>query len=118
MNFFKINGRAITSPTNIGHSVEILDKVERTMDGTMVVDEIGIKNIIDVSWEYLKKDDMIILKEEITKSGFTTITYQDSDTGTSKTINAKAKDIHYNTGYDWVKQIVLWKSVQVTFEEK
>lgn len=37
MDFFKINGRTITSPTNIGHSVEILDKVERTMDGTMVM---------------------------------------------------------------------------------
>jgi hypothetical protein len=68
MDFFKINGRTIKPPKNIGHSVEILDKVERTLNGTMVVDKVGMKKKIDVSWDYLDIDNMKILQEEIIPS--------------------------------------------------
>ncbi len=118
MNFFKINGRIITPPKDIGHSVEILDKVERTMDGTMVVDKIGIKRKIDVSWDYLDIANMKILQEEIKKERFVNITYFDSEKGEDVTIETKPSDIAYQTGYDWVKNCVIWKSVSIIFEEK
>ena len=118
MDFFKINGRAIKPPKDVSHSIEILDKVERTMDGTMVVDEIGKKRKIDVLWEYLDIANMKILQEEINKSSFVNVTYFDSETGEDVTIETKPSDIAYQTGYDWVRGQVIWKSVTVFFEEK
>ena len=118
MEFFKINGKMIASPKDVDHSYEILDKIERTLDGTMVVDKIGFKNKITVSWDYLTKEDMMTLRGEIIKDSFSSITYQDSDTGTLATIYAKPKDITYQVGYDWVKSKVIWKNVSVSFEEK
>ncbi len=118
MDFFKINGRAIKPPKDVGHSIEILDKVERTMNGTMVVDIVGSKRKIDVSWDYLDKANMIILQEELNKSSFVNVTYIDSETGVDVTIEAKPSDISYQTGYDWVKSEVVWKNVTVFFEEK
>ena len=53
MEFFKINGKSIKAPTEISISYEELDKAERTVDGTMVVDIVGTKRRVDVSWEYL-----------------------------------------------------------------
>lgn len=118
MDFFKINGRTIKPPKDIGHSVEILDKVERTLNGTMVVDVIGMKRKVDVSWDYLDIANMKILQEEIKKGSFVNITYFDSETGEDVTIEAKPSDIAYQTGYDWVKACVIWKSVSLFFEEK
>lgn len=57
MDFFKISGKKIKAPTELTVSPEVLDKAERTVDGTMVVDIIGTKRKVDVSWEYLSKED-------------------------------------------------------------
>ena len=51
MIFFKINGKEISSPKEIEYSYEILDKTERTISGIMVIDEIGKKKIINVTWD-------------------------------------------------------------------
>lgn len=118
MDFFKINGRAIKPPKDIGHSVEILDKVERTMNGTMVVDQVGVKKKIDVSWDYLDIANMKILQEEVKKGSFVNITYFDSEQAKEITIETKPSDISYQTGYDWVKDVVVWKNVSLFFEEK
>ena len=118
MDFFKINGRTIKPPKDIGHSVEILDKVERTMNGTMVVDKVWIKRKIDVSWDYLDVTNMQILQQEIKKESFVNITYFDSEKAEEVTIETKPSDLSYQTGYDWVKGTVIWKSVSLFFEEK
>lgn len=60
MEFFKINGKSIKAPTEISISYEELDKAERTVDGTMVVDIVGTKRRVDVSWEYLSTDDNLV----------------------------------------------------------
>ena len=118
MDFFKINGRTIKPPKDIGHSVEILDKVERTMNGTMVVDKVGMKRKIEVSWDYLDVTNMQILQQEIKKESFVNITYFDSEKAEEVTIETKPSDLSYQTGYDWVKGTVIWKSVSLFFEEK
>ncbi|MEG2457212.1 MAG: hypothetical protein RSB08_05280, partial [Clostridia bacterium] len=68
MVFFKINSKTIKQPTEIALSSEVLDKAERTMDGTMVVDIIGSKDKVDVSWDYMTSADLKLLAQEI-KSG-------------------------------------------------
>ena len=117
MEFFKINSKAFKSPTSIEHSFEVLDKEERTMDGTMVVDEIGKKNTVTVKWAYLAKSDMSFLSEEL-KSSFVSISFIDKATGLLKTINVRASSPKYQTGYDWVNEQVLWKNVSVSFSER
>jgi hypothetical protein len=118
MIFFQINGRTITSPTDINYSYEELDKVERTIDGTMVIDEIGKKKKIEVSWNYLTKEDMTILNTEASASGFVTINYRNNTDGNITSMTAKAQDFSYSPGYDWVHDKVIWRSVSVSFVER
>ena len=58
--FFKINSKTIKAPTELTCTTEVLDKSERTMDGTMVVDVIGRKRKVEVAWKYLSKEDMTL----------------------------------------------------------
>ena len=118
MDFFKINGRSLHSPKDISESYDILDKIERTLDGTMVVDIIGNKIKIDVSWDYLSNKDMMILKEELFKNTFVTVTFHSPDTGELQTIEARTRDFNYQPSYDWTRSKLIWKSVSVSFEEK
>lgn len=118
MIFFKINGKEISSPKEIEYSYEILDKTERTISGIMVFDEIGKKKIINVTWDYLKQKDMKILKEELMKNGFTTISYRESTNGDLTTLTTRAGDFSYSPTYDWVNDSILWKNVSITFEER
>ena len=77
MDFFKVNGKKIKAPTEITVSPEVLDKAERTVDGTMVVDIIGTKRKVDVSWEYLSKENMTTLTKAIGGDKFAKIAFQD-----------------------------------------
>lgn len=116
--FFKINSKTIKAPTEITCSADSLDKEERTVDGTMVVDLVGSKRKLEVSWEYLSKEDMKLLATE-TKSGtFVTVTYNDSTTGELTSMTARAKDLQYQPYYDWAKSRLMWKGVSVSFVER
>ena len=81
MEFFSINGKSIKAPTEMTISPEHLDKAERTMDGTMVIDIIGSKKKVDVSWEYLTKEDMKTLATESGSDRFSEISFHDGKTG-------------------------------------
>lgn len=118
MVFFKINNKTISSPKEISHSYEILDKTERTLNGTLVVDIIGKKKQIDVTWEYLSKEDMTILTEEVNTNTFQDIEYIDPETGEATTMVGRLKDFTYSPGYDWVNTKVRWNNVTVSFVEK
>ena len=118
MEFFKINNKTIASPTEISNSFESLDKQERTMDGTMVVDEIGKKNKVDVKWEYLSKEDMKTLTNELWSSTFVTVSFRDKDSGDLVTMHAVGKDLSYSPHYNWVRSCLMWKSVSVSFVER
>ena len=116
--FFRINSKAIKAPTEITCSADSLDKEERTVDGTMVVDLVGSKRKLDVSWEFLSKEDMKLLSAE-TKSGtFVTVTYNDSTTGELTSMTARAKDLQYQPYYDWAKSRLMWKGVSISFVER
>lgn len=118
MIFFQINGLSIAPPKDIMHSYEVLDKVERTMDGTMVVDLIGKKQKVDVSWSFLTRENMIALNNELSSSSFVTISYRDINTGTLISLSTKPKDFTYSPSYDWVHNKVIWRNVSISFEER
>lgn len=116
--FFKINSKTIKAPTELTCSNEVLDKSERTMDGTMVVDIIGRKRKIEVSWKYLSKEDMSLLSAETKGGTFVTIDYNDPETGKLTSITARPQDLSCQPRYDWVKGKIMWSSVSVVFVEK
>lgn len=118
MEFFSINGKSIKAPKEMTISPEHLDKAERTMNGTMVIDIIGTKKKVDVSWEYLSKDDMKILATESGSDKFSEISFHDEKTGELIQMTAKAESLTYTPYYDWVKAQLIWKSVSVTFKER
>ena len=118
MDFFKISGKKIKAPTELSISPEILDKAERTVDGTMVVDIIGTKRRVDVSWEYLSKEDMTTLTKAIGSDKFTVIEFRDTATSNMVTMTARSEGLTYAPHYDWAKSRLMWKSVSVSFTER
>ena len=118
MDFFKVNNKKIKAPTDITVSPEILDKAERTVDGTMVIDIVGTKRKVDVSWEYLSKEDMTTLTKAIGGDKFAEIAFHDHSTGSLVTMTARSEGITYQPHYDWAKGKIMWKSVSVTFTER
>ena len=118
MQFFKINGKDVTAPKEITVSPEHLDKAERTLDGTMVIDVIGTKKKVDVSWEYLVKEDLKVLTAESGSDRFSRITFHNGETGELETIVARAENLTYMPYYDWAKAQLLWKDVSLSFKEK
>lgn len=118
MVFFKINGKVLKSPTEIAMSQEILDKTERTINGTMVVDIIGTKRKVDASWDYLSKEDMATLKQATSGNTFAAISFYDNTTSTMVTMDARTDGVTCQPHYDWSKGKIMWKSVTVSFREK
>lgn len=118
MDFFKINGKDIKPPKEITVSPEVLDKSERTADGTLVVDIIGTKLKIDLSWEYMSQEDMARLQTEIGGGAFSEIAFHDNTTGELVTITARSDGITYMPHFDWPNGKLMWKSVTMSFKEK
>lgn len=118
MIFFRLNSKSVQSPKSVSFSYESLDKEERTMDGTMVIDIIGQKRKIVANWDYLSKADMKTLADEINGNTFVTVSAHDTSTGNLETITARAKNFKYEPYYDWSKSRLMWKSVSVDFVEK
>lgn len=116
--FFKINGKTIKPPTEISFSFENLDKEERTLDGTMVVDLIAQKRKVDVSWEYLSKEDMAILSAETRNGVFVAVSYNDNSTGALTTMTARPQSLTYQPHFEWAKNRLIWKSVSISFVER
>lgn len=118
MQFFKINSKTIQSPTEITVSEEDLNKAERTMDGTMVIDVIGKKTKLDVNWEYLRKEEMQLLRSVVNGGTFVTVSYHSPETGEMVTMTAQAEGFSFQPYYDWAKGELLWRGVSVSFTEK
>ena len=118
MVFFKINNQPTSPPKEVNVSYEILDKTERTLNGTMVVDIIGKKKKVEINWNYLSKEDMVIINDEISAASFLDISYINNSTGELDNLTVKVKDFNYSTGYDWVHDKVIWKNVTLSVMEK
>lgn len=118
MDFFTINGKTIKPPKEITVSPEVLDKSERTADGTLVVDIIGMKRKVDVNWEYMSVEDMKILQMETGGGAFSELTFHDNATGELVTITARSDGITYMPHFDWTRGKIMWKSVSLSFKER
>ena len=118
MIFFRINSKSIKQPNEITLSFESLDKYERTMDGTMVVDLIGKKEKVEVRWNYLSDEDMRLLRSETQSGIFVTIDFHSAESANIKTITARAIDLQFMPYYDWSRKRLMWQNVSVSFSEK
>ena len=79
INFITINGiMKSREPTSVDQGETKLKKENRTIDGTLVVDIIAIKNKVKVTWDYITSEDMARLQSAIAKSDFVEVEYNDS----------------------------------------
>lgn len=117
--YFRVNSKSLSkNPTSINNSITTIQKAERTMDGTMVIDIVANKDVVVVSWDYLSGEDMRKLKTEIESSGFCTIDYCDPLTNELKNIVAQPSGLKYSPHYDYTTDSIMWKSVSVSFTER
>lgn len=119
MNFFRINSKEISrNPTDINQSKYKIQKTDRTIDGTLVADIIAIKNKVSFSWDYLTTADLKKLIDEVNGDAFPIVEYRDPDSGELMSITGHAGEITYTPYYDVRTHGVLWKEVNVSFEER
>ena len=122
MIFFRINSKALTkNPSSISHSLTKIQNQDRTMDGTMVVDIIAVKNVVNVEWKILDKEDMTKLKQEIESGNFVTIDFWDNETSNNETMRniiATTTSFTFSPYYDYTTDSIRWKDVKASFTER
>lgn len=118
MVLFKINSKTLSrNPSNIEYSTLRLEKSDRTIDGTLIVDLIAIKDKVSFTWNYLPDADLKKLVGELKLATFSTIEYVDveSDDGQLKTLIAESGDILYKPRYNARTKTLDWVDVKVAF---
>ncbi|MBQ7798302.1 MAG: hypothetical protein IJ371_04190 [Clostridia bacterium] len=123
MILFKINSQTLSkNPSTMKNGKTKIQKSDRTMDGTLVVDIIAYKDTVTFTWDFLSNDDLKVLINEITAKALCTIEYKDvkltTDSSELKTIVAQPGDISYAPHYDYATDSIIWKSVSLTFTER
>lgn len=119
MVLFKINSKTLSkNPTSINQSKYKLQNTDRTIDGTLVADIIAIKNKVILTWDYLTSADLKKLIDEINGDSFPIVEYADPETNELYQITGHCDDISYTPHYDNSKEVIIWKDVKVSFEER
>ncbi len=120
MILFKINSKTLSqNPTEIEQSKFRIEKSDRTIDGTLVVDIIATKNKVTFSWSHMSDSDLKKLTAEIQASAFVTVEYADPDAVSGlKSLVGESGDLSYKPHYNTRTQAVEWKDVKVSFTER
>lgn len=80
----KINGVVLPTPSDYQIGIMDLSKAERNARGTMIIERIATKRKIELSWNYLSKDDLSRVLR-LVSSVFFTVEYIDPQENTWKT---------------------------------
>ena len=117
MVYFKINSKSLTkNPTAIEHGKQIIQNSDRTIDGTLAVDIIAVKNKITVTWSYMTEADFNKLTAELNQSSFPTVECYDAN-NLLRTFTVILSDLTYSPHYFSPTQGLIWKDVRATFIE-
>ena len=116
MKFIKINGWSLSrEPTSIEHSKVKLKKEDRTINGTLVVDIIAIKDKIKVQWEAITSEDLAKLQEILHDTRFVTLEYNDGKE--YKRAEVETTELRYTPYYVSSTKTVIWNDVSMEFNE-
>lgn len=116
MKFIKINGWSLSrEPTSIEQSKVKLKKEDRTIDGTLVVDIIAVKDKIKVQWEALTSEDLAKLQEILHDTRFVTIEYNDGNI--FKKTEVETTELRYTPYYVSSTKTIIWNNVVMEFNE-
>ena len=80
----KINGVVLPTPSDYQIGIMDLSKAERNARGTMIIERIATKRKIELSWNYLSKDDLSRVLR-LVSSVFFTVEYIDPQDNVIKT---------------------------------
>lgn len=84
MALIKINGVDIPTPSDYIVGIQDLSKADRNTKGAMIVQRIATKRKIEMSWKYLKKEDLSRILN-LVNSVFFTVDYIDPQSNSWKT---------------------------------
>ena len=112
----EINGTKIPTPSDYKVGVMDLSKAERNVAGTMVIDRIATKRKLDLSWNFLSKEDVGRLFRAVSPVFFT-VRYTDPLDNTRKTGSFYAGD--RNAGaLDYQQGKIRYKDITVNLIER
>jgi len=122
MIIFKLNSKTFErNPSSITQSKTKIQSKDRTLDGTMVVDIVAIKDVVNVEWSIMYSTDFRKLINELSDGGFCTIDYFDGDSTSEsvlKNVTVIPGDVSYEQFYDYTTDSIIWKNVKVSFTER
>lgn len=109
MTLIKINGVELKTPSSFSVGIQDISNAERNANGTMIIERIATKRKIELGWEVLTADEMVILLYSVS-SVFFTVEYVDPQdnvikSGTFYCGDRKAPMLSYQKGIPKYKNL-------------
>lgn len=116
MSLIRVNGVAIPTPSDIKFNVMDITNSERNANGTMIMELIAQKQKIELSWNFLKKEDLNSIISAV-DGIFFQVTYPNPKTGilTTKTMYSGDRTM---SALDYINGNIRYKDVKMSFIER
>lgn len=110
----------LKEPTSISFKKYNIANQERTMDGSLVVDFIASKEMIEVTWDVLNDTDfqdlLLLIEKKQADNGFYSVKYLKPSSENLETITAYTEQVTYYP-YFLAGGSVVWRDVSISFVE-
>lgn len=112
----KIDGVEIPTPTTYVVGIEDLSNAERNAKGDIIIDRIGTKRKIELSWNYLSREDLALVLQKVAPVFFQ-VEYIDPQT------NSKRVGTFYSGGrtaaaLDYRNGVIRYKDIKFNLIER
>ena len=116
MSLIKINGVAIPTPSDVKFSVMNITNSERNANGSMIMELIAQKQKLELSWKFLKKEDLNFILSAV-DGIFFEVTYLNPKTGilTTKTMYSGDRSMD---ALDYINETIRYKDIKMNFIER
>lgn len=91
MSLITIGGQSVPTPSSYQVTLNDISKADRNAQGTMVLERIATKRTIVLTWGFLSQTDASTVLNAVSSVSFS-VTYQDPQTGGSRTSNFYSGD--------------------------
>lgn len=112
----KINGVDIPTPSDYQVGIQDISKAERNANGTMIIERIATKRKIELSWNYLTKEQLQQVLNAVSPVFFT-VEYLDPQDNATRTGTFYAGDRNVGA-LDYIDGKVRWKDIKFNVIER
>ncbi|WP_438312213.1 DUF6711 family protein [Sporosarcina sp. FA9] len=112
----KVDGREIPTPSDYSVGIQDISKAERNANGTMIIERITTKRKLELTWNYLSKEDLSRVMSAVSPVFFQ-VEYLDPQTNSKKTGTFYSGD--RNAGaLDCINGTIRWKNIKFSVIER